>query len=75
MTTFHAVLTDECGGEFGATIIAATKADAYETAREQYPESSVVQMESPMDAQERQARIQRTIAAEYDDQFCLDEDW
>jgi hypothetical protein len=54
---FHAVFLDETGCEFGATIIAANKADAYETAREQYPESRCVQMESPEDTAAREKRI------------------
>ena len=46
MINYHAVFIDETGmGEFGATIRAKTKAEAWEIAREDYPESRCVQIE------------------------------
>jgi len=47
MTKFHAVLTDECGSEFGATVTAESRDSAYEMLQEDYPESRVIQLESP----------------------------
>jgi hypothetical protein len=47
MTRFHAVMTDECGGEFGVDITAADRNEAYDKLQEDYPESRVAQLESP----------------------------
>jgi hypothetical protein len=72
---FHAVMLDETGCEFGATIIAANKEDAYETAREHYPESRCVQMESPADTAAREKRIyDAALLDEGDWDFDYDED-
>jgi len=65
---FHAVMLDETGCEFGATISATTKDEAWELARENYPESRCVQLESPEDTAAREKRIY--------DQCLMDEgDW
>ena len=47
MTKFHAVMLDETRCEFGVTIEALNHADAYNQLEEDYPESCVVQLESP----------------------------
>ena len=86
MITFRAVMTDETGCEFGATVVASDHESAYDKLREDYPESSVAQLESPEDTREREARIYAEVLAEYeddplDDSTCydcgsdLDDDW
>lgn len=76
MIDFHAVMIDETGCEFGATIRAASKAEAWDEVREQYPESRCVQMESPEDTAAREARIYRQACREYgdDDYDYMDDD-
>jgi hypothetical protein len=74
MINFHAVLIDETGCEFGATIRAASKAKAWAEAREQYPESRCVQMESPEDTAAREARIYAAVSSEYDDGYYDEDD-
>jgi hypothetical protein len=70
MINFHAVFIDETGaGEFGATIRAKSKADAWRVAREDYPESRCVQLESREEAQEREWRNYVRISRE------MDNDW
>lgn len=70
MIDFHAVLIDETGCEFGATIRAASKAEAWDEVREQYPESRCVQMESPEDTAARERRIYEDALAgvDYDEE-------
>ena len=63
---YHAVLTDECGGEFGASVFAADRDAAYDELAEQYPESTVVQLESPQDTQKREHAIYAHVS---------DDDW
>jgi len=72
MINFHAVLIDETGCEFGATVRAKDHADAWEKVREDYPESRCVQMESPEDTAEREARIYERACRDYDDPFGTD---
>jgi hypothetical protein len=70
MINYHAVFIDETGmGEFGATIRAKTKAEAWEIAREDYPESRCVQIESPIEAAVREYRTYERIARE------MENDW
>jgi hypothetical protein len=57
MTNFHAVLLDECGGEFGADVTVSSRDNAYDQLAENYPESRVVQLESPADTAEREQAI------------------
>jgi hypothetical protein len=71
---FHAVFLDETGCEFGATIRANTKDEAWEIAREDYPESRCVQMESPEDTAAREARIYRAARFSVDDYYPEDEE-
>ena len=78
MIRFHAVFIDETGhGEFGATIEAETRAEAWEIAREDYPESRCVQLESPEDTAERERlmyeRIRREYEGDYDEDYDYDE--
>ena len=64
MTQYHAVMLDECGSEFGATIEATSYQDARDKLREDYPENrGIVQLESNIDTlrreQERYAHISK----------------
>lgn len=62
MTYFWAVMLDECGDEFGAGVHAKDKAEAREKLKEDYPESrGIVQIESPEDTAEREARMYRQM--------------
>lgn len=66
MTTFHAVMLDETGCEFGASVTAKSRSAAYDKLRDNYPESRCVQLESPADTAKREARMYRQIEREYD---------
>jgi hypothetical protein len=57
MTTFHAVMIDETGCEFGADVTARSRAAAHDKLREDYPESRVAQLESPADTRRRERAI------------------
>ena len=68
MTKFHAVMLDECGDEFGASVSARSRDAAREKLREMYPENrGIVQLESPADTRRREAETYRRIHAEYND--------
>ncbi len=62
MIKFHAVLLDETRCEFGADIEAENREEAYSQLAENYPESKVVQLESPTDTANREADMHRHIA-------------
>ena len=68
MTTFHAVMTDECGGEFGVTVTADNADEAYEKLRADYPESGVAQLEDPA---ARNAREHRQYSEAMSDELYL----
>lgn len=74
MTYYHAVFEDECGGEFGAGTEASSKEEARTILEENYPESRIVQLESPEDAREREAEMYRRVSAEYDDDGYYEEE-
>ena len=63
MTRFHAVMIDETGCEFGVSMSASTRAEAYERLRADYPESRVDQLESPEDTAERERQMYAHIAS------------
>lgn len=67
MISFHAVMVDETGCEFGAEVRAATREEAYEKLQENYPESRVAQLESPEDTVRRQQAIYDRLSREYDE--------
>jgi hypothetical protein len=70
MTQYHAVMLDECGDEFGATISARNREAAEEKLRERYPESrGIVQLESPADTRERERRQYERANREYEGDF------
>lgn len=66
MAHFHAVMTDETGCEFGASVTAASRDEAYEMLEENYPESRCVQLESPEDTAAREYRTYAAACAEYE---------
>jgi len=57
MAHFHAVMLGEDGMEFGADTTANTREEAERGLREDYPESQIIQLESPEDTVAREARI------------------
>ena len=67
MVRFHAVLLDETRCEFGAGVEAETREAAYAQLAEDYPESRVIQLESPDDTARRERDIQRFVERQYDD--------
>jgi hypothetical protein len=69
MINFHAVMQGEDGMEFGASTTANTREEAYEQIMENYPESRIVQLESPADTQDREARTYDLIrrGADFDE--------
>lgn len=72
MTSFHAVLLDETGCEFGADVQAHNREEAYLKLQEDYPESRVVQLESPQDTADREAAIYARVM---DDDYDYEEDF
>lgn len=62
MTYYHAVFVDETGCEFGAGIHAESKAEAAERLSEMYPESRIVQLESPQDTAAREAAMYARVS-------------
>jgi len=63
---YHAVMLDETGCEFGAGVEAASRDEAYDELRDMYPESRIVQLESPEDTAERERRIYAQVWDDYD---------
>lgn len=77
MIRYWGVFVDETGCEFSAVIEAEDKGNAWEIAKEDYPESRCVQLESPEDTAEREARMEREVARELDGDYyedCEDDD-
>ncbi len=62
MIRYHAVMTDETGCEFGAEVEAPDRETARAKLRENYPESSVAQLESPEDTRQREQSIYDHVA-------------
>lgn len=79
MINFHAVLVDETGCEFGADMSAPSRDIALDMLRDMYPESRVVQLESPEDTRQREHRLYMELEAEdwdgEEDEDFEDEDW
>jgi hypothetical protein len=66
MIKFHAVLTDECGSEFGADVEANSRMEAYDILNEDYPESHIMQLESPDDTARREKAVyDEVMSGEY----------
>jgi hypothetical protein len=66
MTYYHAVFEGEDGSEFGAGCEAESREQARRRLEENYPESRIVQLESPEDAREREYDLYARISAEID---------
>ena len=62
---FHAVMIDETGCEFGASVSAPSREAARAKLAAEYPESHVDQLESPADARRRERDMQARINREY----------
>ena len=69
MTHYSAVMLGEDGMEFHAEVEADSYGEASEKLAENYPESRVIQLETPQDIEERQQRLYAAIHAEYDDGY------
>lgn len=74
MTYYHAVFVDETGCEFGAGCEASSREQARTMLEENYPESRIVQLESPEDTREREAAIYARVSADYDDDYDSTDD-
>lgn len=71
MTQFHAVMIDECGGEFGVTFQAASREEAWSYLQEQYPESRCDQLEDPESMSAREKRTyDHAWSMAYDDDYA-----
>lgn len=70
LTHYHAVLLDETGCEFGAGCDARSKDEARMILANDYPESRIVQIESPQDEAKRVSAMHRHIAlgGDWDDE-------
>lgn len=54
---YFAVLMDETGCEFAATVLASSREEAWIILGDRYPESSIVQLESPEDTRLREESV------------------
>lgn len=70
---FHAVMLDECGMEFGVTVRALNHGEASDILGEQYPESRVIQLESPEETAERERQTYLRAYYEIDNDCDYDE--
>lgn len=76
MTQFHAVMIDETGCEFGVSFESTDRASAYEWLSENYPESSVDQLEDQAQSRAREDRIYLAAARDYEgDYYYSGEDY
>jgi len=66
MFSFHAVMLDETGCEFGVSIYSASHADAAEQLAEDYPESRIVQLETTGQSRQREADLYHRLQREMD---------
>ena len=64
MIYFEAILRDECGDEFMATVEAMDKRAAIDLACEGYPESQLISITSPQEAIDRQNRREAFLKEE-----------
>lgn len=69
MTRYWGVFVDETRCEFGAPIEAENKAEAWRIAKEDYPESKCVQLESPEESAAREAETYRRVSEEMDEEM------
>jgi hypothetical protein len=66
MTTYQAVMSDECGFEFSANVEASSRDEAREFLNEDHPESSVVRIETEEDTRKREKATYDFALAEYE---------
>jgi hypothetical protein len=69
LTRYHAVMLDETGCEFGADVTTTSRTKAYEVLKELYPESRLLQLESPANVRRREDRLYQETLGAYDDQW------
>jgi hypothetical protein len=74
MTYYHAVFEGEDGSEFGAGCEASSREEARRRLEDNYPESRIVQLESPEDTREREAAIYARVSADYDYDYDATDD-
>ena len=73
MPKFHAVMIDETGCEFGATVEAANHSDARAKLREDYPESRIDEIRSDEEQAQRMWEFEKR---RQDDRYWDDDpDW
>lgn len=75
MASYHAVMMDETGCEFGVTFDAESRDDAYRQLSDDYPESSVVQLEDNEQQRQREMDVYQRAMSMYDDPFLDDFDY
>ena len=63
MTKYHAVMLDETRCEFGVDLEASDRSEAYAQLRDDYPESTCVQLESAADSEKRESAMYEHIEA------------
>ena len=68
MIRYGGVFLDETRCEFGAPITAPNKAEAWRIAKEDYPESRCVQLESPEETAERERATYEAVVREMDEE-------
>lgn len=66
MTKYHAVLRDETGCDFTASVEAKTRQAAFDYLHENYPESRVIDVETAAQINRREARTYRWHQRAYD---------
>tara|TARA_B110000977_G_scaffold200248_1_gene290064 strand:- start:68 stop:274 length:207 start_codon:yes stop_codon:yes gene_type:complete len=64
MIYFEAILRDECGDEFQATVEAGDKGAAIDLVCEDYPESQLISITSPQEAIDRINRREALLREE-----------
>lgn len=72
MTKYHAVMLGEDGQEFGADVTADSYDEAEEKLSDDYPESSIIQLESPEDRDKREFNLYADVwgdEMEYEDVY------
>jgi hypothetical protein len=60
-TRFLVLMTDECGQEFSEYVTADDRENAYEIARDSWPESQIVSIESPGDVEQRELHLYASV--------------
>lgn len=69
MPKYHAVMIGECREEFGVTIEAADRNDAYAQLEDDYPESRVDTLSDERQMADREQRLNEWAQKCYDDPY------